>query len=154
MWKSCDTNSTIYFFNFNLDGVFGLAFKDISVTDHNSTPIDNLYEQGQIKNRLACIKLNELNEESGGELIIGGCDVEAEYWVPIANNGFWQVNLTKLEVKSPSGEVKATFCDHPRHPCIAILDTGADDISKIFRLLSQSKRKKISIFFKTKWNGF
>lgn len=107
-----------------------------------------MYEQGQIKNRLACIKLNEINEETGGELIIGGCDVEADYWVPIANNGFWQVNLTKLEVKTPSGEVKATFCDHPHRPCIAILDTGADDISKTLRLLSKQNQKKISKFVK------
>lgn len=87
-----------------------------------------MYEQGQIKNRLACIKLNEIDEES--EMIIGGCDVEAEYWVPVADTGFWQVNLTKLEVKTPDGEVKATFCEQ-HGPCIAIFDTGADDISKM-----------------------
>lgn len=129
------------FFLFNFaDGVFGLAFKEISIIDEKSTPIDNLYEQGQIKKRLACIKLNELDEDVGGELIIGGCDVEADFWVPVAKSGFWQVNLTKVEVKTPDGEVKATFCG-PQRPCIAILDTGADDIStkSIFQRKSKEK---------------
>lgn len=114
------------------DGVFGLAFKELSITDETSTPLDNLYEQGQIEKRIACIKLNELNEDVGGELIIGGCDVEADFWVPIVPSGFWQVNLTKVEVKTPDGEVKATFCGGPHRSCIAILDSGADDISKLF----------------------
>ena len=120
-----------YFFKFwSADGIFGFGFKEISLTDQRSTPLYNLYEQGQIKKRLACIKLNEVDDEVGGELILGGCDVEADYWVPIAKTGFWQVNLTKVEVKTSSGEVKASFCEHPHHPCTAIFDTGADDLSK------------------------
>lgn len=111
------------------DGVFGFAYKEISLTDKTSTPLDNLYEQGQIKQRLACVKLNGFNEKPGGEFIIGGCDVEADFWLPIAKSGFWQVNLTKVEVVTPNGEVKVTFCDKPNSPCAAILDTGADDIS-------------------------
>lgn len=133
------------------DGVFGFAFKEVSLTDQRSTPIDNLYEQGKIKSRLSCIKLNEIGEETGGELIIGGCDVEAEYWVPISNNGFWQVNITKVEVKTPSGEIKATFCNHPHHTCVAVLDTGADDISKIVRL-SKQNMKNLEIWFEMVFN--
>lgn len=123
--KICSIFSSLIF----SDGVFGLAFKEVSITDQRSTPIENLYKQGKIKNRLACIKLNGMDEKTGGELIIGGCDVDAEYWVPIDDSGFWQVNLTKLEVRTPDGEVKATFCD-PQRPCKAILDSGTSDISK------------------------
>lgn len=112
------------------DGVFGLGFKEVSITDGSSTPIDNLYDQKQINKRLACIKLNEFDDEIGSELIIGGCDVEADYWVPVTSNGFWQINLTKLEIKTPDGEVLATICDHHNRPCTAILDTGASYISK------------------------
>lgn len=137
---------TMQFFKFHAnfsDGVFGLAFKEVSITDQSSTPIDNLYDQKQIQERLACIKLNGVDEETGGEMIIGGCDVEADYWVPIANTGFWQVNITKLEVKTPDGEVKASFCEHRgSHPCIAVLDTGADDICMIW---NTTKTPRISL---------
>lgn len=115
-------------FNFS-DGVFGFAFKEQSITDPASTPIDNLFAQGQIKSRLSCIKLNDEKDNVGGELIIGGCDVQADHWVPNDKSGFWQIKLNKIEVVAPDGEVKATHCAGPHKACIAVLDTGADDIS-------------------------
>lgn len=95
------------------------------MTDPESTPIDNLYKQRQIKKRLVCIKLNDLTEDVGGELMIGGCDVEADFWVPNGEQGFLEVNLTKVEAVTKNGEVIATFCG-PKRPCTAVLDTGAN----------------------------
>lgn len=131
------------------DGVFGLAFKDQSITDPTSTPMDNLQAQGKIQNRLACIKLNDLDADVGGELIIGGCDVEADQWIPNGKSGFWQVKLTKVEVVAPNGEVKATHCSGPHKACNAIFDTGADDIS----MNRQRKKPKIKST-KLKWFHF
>ena len=118
------------------------------MTDDKSTPIDNLYTQGQIDKPLACIKLNERDADVGGELILGGCDVEADYWVPVEKTGFWQVNLTKVEVKTPSGEVKATFCGSDR-PCSAIFDTGANVLSKNHHEKIEKNRNnlKLKLFF-------
>lgn len=116
------------------------------LTDPKSTPIDNLYKQGQIKNRVVCIKLNEIDDENGGELIVGGCDVEAEHWVPVLDTGFWQINLTKVEIITPDGLVKATYCDHPRHSCTAILDTGTNVLSKIIRFMKTKRKKTFESF--------
>lgn len=68
-------------YNYPFDGTFGFGWSIISATDQNSTPLDNLYAQGQIEKRLFCIKLSNKEVTPGGELIIGGCDVEADYWI-------------------------------------------------------------------------
>lgn len=107
-----------------LDGIFGWAYKEISAIDEKTTLLDNLYDQGQIKKKVSCIKLKQLGAEPGGEFLIGGCDVEAEQWMPIVGNGFWQINIDKVVVAKPNGE-KLVFCENDG--CQALLDTGASD---------------------------
>lgn len=112
-------------YNYPFDGTFGFGWSIISATDQNSTPLDNLYAQGQIEKRLFCIKLSEKEVTPGGELIIGGCDVEANYWIPLSVDGFWQIKMTKLEVSSANDGNKLTLCENG---CEALFDTGMGPI--------------------------
>lgn len=63
--------------SYPIDGVIGFAWSGAtSTTDPKSTILRNLYKNGHIKKRYACLKLHQLGEEPGGELLLGGCDVE------------------------------------------------------------------------------
>lgn len=109
-------------YNYPFDGTFGFGWNVISATDQNSTPLDNLYEQGKIKNRIFCVKLNQLGTTPGGELIIGGCDIEADYWKPLSVSGFWQIKMTSIVV-GPSNGDQLTLCAS-ENGCEAMFDTG------------------------------
>lgn len=76
------TEQTVNSYNYPFDGTIGWAWSGkVSQTDPNSTVIENLQKQGYIQKRLSCLKLHQDSEQPGGELLIGGCDVEAEHWV-------------------------------------------------------------------------
>lgn len=65
-----------------LDGVVGFPWSGAtSQTDKSSNILLNLHKSGHIKKRFACLKLHQVNEQPGGELLLGGCDVEAEHWL-------------------------------------------------------------------------
>lgn len=110
-------------YNYPFDGTFGFGWSRISATDPISTPLDNLYEQGQIKRRIFCIKLHDLYDDPGGEFIIGGCDVEANYWKPLTVPGFWQISMTKIQVNSVDGVNKLTLSNDEKQ-YQALFDTG------------------------------
>lgn len=119
-------------YNYPFDGTFGFGWSIISATDQSSTPLDNLFEQKQIAKRLFCIKFTRDKQKTleavptGGELSIGGCDVEADYWRPLSVDGFWQIKMTKLEVGAASdGGKKLTLCENG---CEALFDTGMGPI--------------------------
>lgn len=99
-----------------------MGWNVISATDQQSTPLDNLYEQGQIKKRIFCVKLNQLGNQPGGEFIIGGCDVQATYWKPLSVTGFWQIKMTSLNVNSANG-APLTLCA-TENGCETMFDTG------------------------------
>ncbi|XP_031637084.1 rhizopuspepsin-like [Contarinia nasturtii] len=101
-------------YNYPFDGTFGFGWGRISATDPLSTPLDNLYKQGQIKRRMFCIKLHELNDKPGGEFIIGGCDVELNYWKPLTVTGFWQISMSKIEVNTADGVNKLTLSNNKK----------------------------------------
>lgn len=110
-------------FNYPFDGTFGFGWSRISATDQKSTPINNLYEQRQIKKQMFCIKLHQLDVKPRGEFIIGGCDVKADFWKPLTVPGFWQILMTKIEVSSVDGANKLTLCQIKKN-CQALFDTG------------------------------
>lgn len=119
-------------YNYPFDGTFGFGWSIISATDQSSTPLDNLFEQKQIAKRLFCIKFTRDIQKTleavptGGELSIGGCDVEADYWRPLSVDGFWQINMTKLEVGAATdGGKKLMLCENG---CEALFDTGMGPI--------------------------
>lgn len=90
-------------------------------------------EQGHIKKRFACVKLFQESEQPGGELLLGGCDVEAEHWGRVWGNGLWQIPIDRLEAKGPDGESRAFVCGPGTvvPNCQAALDTGAGPIGMI-----------------------
>ncbi|XP_055316204.1 pepsin A-like [Sitodiplosis mosellana] len=106
--------------NAPFDGTMGFSKAPLSETD-NSTVVDRLYEQGQIKKRMACLKLHTQNEEKDSEMIIGGCDVEADYWLPVLGESYWAVTLTKIILRSPTDNTELLSLDVNVQ---AVLDTG------------------------------
>lgn len=104
----------------------------VSQTDPKSTILENLQKQGQIKKRYACVKLHQKNDQPGGELLLGGCDVEAEHWGRVSGNGLWQIPIDKVELIGTDGTSKASICGPGSivPNCQAVLDTGAAPIGK------------------------
>lgn len=47
-----------------------------------------------------CIKLHFNEEPSPSEFILGGCDIKAEKWIPVASRYLWTVTLTKIVLAS------------------------------------------------------
>lgn len=127
------TEQPVDSFNYPFDGTIGFDWSGkVSKTDPNSTILENLYNQGQVKKRYACVKLHQKNEQPGGELLLGGCDVEAEHWGRVWGNGHWQIPIDKVEVIGTDGKSLASICgpDSAVTGCQAIFDTGASTIGK------------------------
>lgn len=127
------TEQDVDSFNYPFDGTIGFAWSgDVSQTDPKSTILQNLKNQGQIKKRYACVKLHQDSVQPGGELLVGGCDVEAEHWGRVSGNGLWQIPIDKFEAIGTDGKSTASVCG-PNSivpNCQAVLDTGAAAIGK------------------------
>lgn len=133
------------------DGIFGLGFKTISRSSPRKTPLDRLKDQNLIKDRIFCFNINSQKDKVDSELIIGGCNVEAEFYLPIKKSGYWQFHMTSIEVihhdkKTNKKQALTTECNGG---CDVILDTGStqisgphDEISKINNLLGAKYDKK------------
>lgn len=108
------------------DGIMGFTYPVGRIDD--STPIDRLYEQGQVKKRIACVKLRK-EKESKSEVLFGGCDVDAANWIPVIEvNGKrtgWRVKLTKVVLRSTKDNSELLTIE-PNNE--SVLDTGAGDI--------------------------
>lgn len=102
----------------------GWSYPSVSLTDKSSI-IDRLYEQGQIKKRISCVKLREKGK-SKSEFIIGGCDVETDHWAPVLkiNDHYtgWRFNLTKVVLRSTTDDSELLTIETNNE---AVLDTGA-----------------------------
>lgn len=135
----------------HIDGIFGLGFKTISKSSPTKTPLDRLKDQNVIKERVFCFHMNSQNDKIDGELIIGGCDVEAKFYLPIKKSGYWHFHMTSIEVihhdeRSNQQQVLTTGCNGG---CDVILDTGSteisgphDEIAKINNLLGAKYDEK------------
>lgn len=104
----------------------GFSYPSVSRTDDKSI-IDRLYDQGKIKNRVGCVKLR-LKKESDSQLILGGCDVEADSWIPVLkiNDKYtgWRLNLTKVVLRSTADDSELLTVETNNE---AVIDTGAGD---------------------------
>lgn len=105
------------------DGIMGISYPSVAQTD-NITIIDRLYDQGQIKKRISCVKLRK-DEETKSEFILGGCDVETDKWIPVLkiNDQYtgWRVNLTKVVLRSQTDNSELLTVETNNE---AVLDTG------------------------------
>lgn len=102
------------------DGFVGFSYGQVSPDNPPKTILDNLQEQGQIEKRVACLKLHD----DGGEVLLGGCDVEAKNWIPKNDGPHWRVNVTKVVVSS-NGNVISTLCGDSKKACQeGVFDSG------------------------------
>lgn len=113
----------------------GLATAAAVQTD-NETLVDRLFQQGQIKKRLLCIKLHYKKISLPSELIIGGCDVDAKYWLPVVRNFLWTITLNKIVLTSTTNGSELLTIEPNAE---AIIDTGGN-IGKICDLEKPNDR--------------
>lgn len=107
------------------DGILGLAYAAAARIGHK-TLVDQLFEQGQIKQRLFCVKLHYKEESAPSECIIGGCDTKAEYWIPVVRKFLWTVTLVKIVFITTANGSKFAITPNAE----ATFDTGGT-LSKI-----------------------
>lgn len=145
-----ETGST--FVNAKFDGIFGMGFPSISVSDKMS-PLDRLKRQKVIKNKVFCFNLHHEHEvldksgqEVGGELQIGGCQYKPTVFIPVTKLGYWQFKLENIAVVKPGVKKPLIACNGG---CQAIMDTGtslitgpASDVIKINKILGAYKNKQ------------
>lgn len=122
----------------------GLGFARLSVTDKRVTLIERLKIQGKILQAVFCFYLNGQNTRNGGLLIIGGCDDEAEIYIPLSKPGYWEFILESL-IMSHDDDGNSVICNH----CSGILDTGTsliigpdEYIDRINRKIGGTKNRK------------
>lgn len=144
------------FVHAKFDGIFGLGFGTISRTSRNYTPLDRLKDQGIIKKKIFCFHMNNQTAEIGGQLIIGGCDILPEFWLPVTRLGYWQFRMSLIQViqhdkRSQRNNVLFTGC---KGGCEAILDTGTSivtgprkEIEMINNLIGGVLNKKTNEYF-------
>lgn len=139
------------FADYDIDGIFGLGFKTMSRSSPHKTPLDRLKDQNVIKERVFCFHTNGHKDKLDGQLIIGGCDVEAKFYLPVKKSGYWHFHMNSIEVihhdkNSNQKQVLTTGCNGG---CDVIIDTGSteisgpnDEIAKIHTLLGAKYDQK------------
>lgn len=106
-----------------MDGVLGVSYAKSAQTD-KITILDRMYEQKQIKQRVFCVRLKK-ESDGASEVILGGCDVEADKWIPVASEGYWKGNMTKIVVASPKDGSQLHSIDVN---ALTVFDTGSGSI--------------------------
>lgn len=113
------------------DGIFGMGFPSISVSDRK-TALDRMLDQGLISRRRFCFILHHKGEkktangnEVGGELQIGGCSVEPTMYIPLTKYGYWQFRMSSVVLTTDDGS-ESRYCNGG---CQAIMDTGTSLIT-------------------------
>lgn len=120
--------------NAEFDGIFGMGFPSISVTQKKS-PLDRLYNDGRIKRRMFCFILHHQNNEPifgdqsiGGEIQIGGCEFEPTIHLPLTSLGYWQFRMSGVFIEKDNRKL---FRGCQRE-CEAIMDSGTSLITGPF----------------------
>lgn len=106
----------------DFDGIFGLSFG-------TNTPLDRLKAMGVISERIFCFHMNDKKSKIVSELIIGGCDVEAEFYANVilsGSNSDWRFNMSSIQLKDKDSEtILFTDCEDG---CLTLLDSGSSII--------------------------
>lgn len=108
----------------DFDGIFGLSFGA-------NTPLDRLKAMNVISERIFCFHMNDKKSKTVSELIIGGCDVEAEFYANVIGsekleNCHWRFNISSIQLKN-TDNVGIFFTDCG-YGCLTLLDTGSSII--------------------------
>ncbi|KAL2937731.1 Aspartic proteinase [Bienertia sinuspersici] len=103
------------------DGILGLGFLDMSIG--RVTPLwYNMVQQRLVSQQLFSLWLNQdPYAEFGGEIVFGGIDwrhYQGDHtYVPVANNGYWQIEVKDFDIANES-------TGHCLDGCAAIVDSG------------------------------
>lgn len=103
------------------DGIVGLGFRDMSIG--KIAPLwYNMAKQGLVDQQIFSLWLNQdPYAETGGEIVFGGIDwrhYKGDHtYVPVANNGYWQIELQGFDISNIS-------TGHCLKGCAAIVDSG------------------------------
>jgi len=105
-----------------LDGILGLGYPNIAAD--GVTPVfDMLINQGSLKPYFS-IYLDSTDGDDKSEIILGGIPKKYEpalAYVPVTQQGYWQVSLQGVWVAGVAGELSGCSSSSP---CDAIIDTG------------------------------
>lgn len=107
------------FRNDPVEGVFGLAFNDISTVAGTRTPVDNLISQGLIDQPIFSVSLGKASKRAPSEFLFGAINtskyVGSLKTIPIdKSQGFWGITVTAMFSNTTS--ISTSFK--------GILDTG------------------------------
>lgn len=106
-------------------GLFGLGLGESILSSDNKTAIDRLKDQGDITARIFCFHISATTDFQypilSGELIIGGCDVQAQHTEKL-------VDTTKWVIKMPSITINGSNISYRRDDYKASMDTGTATI--------------------------
>lgn len=114
------TRETAYLDLYPFDGILGLAYATAAKIN-KKTLLDQLYEQGQIKNRIFCVKIQYKQVSSPSEFLLGGCDTEAQHWLPVVRKYLWTVTLNKIVLTSTTNNIELLTIETNAE---AMFDTG------------------------------
>ncbi|KAI9496004.1 aspartic peptidase domain-containing protein [Zychaea mexicana] len=83
-----------------LDGIFGLGFAKLSLTGAKKSFVENLKDQGVIKEAVVSFHLGE--SDKGGQLLIGGTNPDLYEgdltFVEVTNDRYWEVPFGGIKV--------------------------------------------------------
>lgn len=102
------------------DGIFGLAYPDISEKDV-VPPFDNMLKQQLVTDPVFSVSLSRTpSEQNGGEILFGGINADRYTgditYAPVSKKGYWQFSLGSLQVGSK------TFLGSPTE---VVVDSGS-----------------------------
>lgn len=121
----------ISFTNAQFDGIFGMGFPSISVSDSKS-PLDRMKMEGILSRRVFCFILHHYDNQPifngrriGGEVQIGGCEYQPTVYIPLTKLGYWQFEMSGVSVRANNGRTYQACLGG----CEAIMDTGTSLIT-------------------------
>ncbi|CAG8450950.1 8099_t:CDS:2 [Ambispora leptoticha] len=138
------TNQTAEFQKDVVDGVIGLGLNTNTRIEGVKTPLDNMIDQGLIKEALFSVYLVEGKNGGGGEYLFGGYDKlkikDDVTFVSLSSTREWVIPLTNIHVGNNSIDITGN----------ALVDTGTSVIllssnaaKQVFRQIPGSKIVKI-----------
>ncbi|OMJ25389.1 Gastricsin [Smittium culicis] len=145
------TEQADFFEKMKFDGVFGLAYSSLSMSQ-KSPPMDKLLESGAIKKKAFSFWFDKLSENGkiGGELIIGGHNEEKHdgkiRYAPVLTKKYWELGLSEVFYRGNKINTSSKS---------AIIDTGTSlialpksDAASINEAIGAEKLKSSNRLFK------
>lgn len=97
-----------FFVDAPFDAILGLGYSPVPMGDGILTPLDHMYDQNLISQKMFTVYLNRDSngDIEGGEIIFGGTDCKhcvgdfAD--IPLTNDGYWTIIVDALKINNQS----------------------------------------------------